>query len=424
MYFYSNQKTKELLESSKPRVYLYGSCTGYNNFGDIIQLKNTILFHKRFTGLEPIIIMDLNSLTSANHPKLLESWYHTSFFIFLSSKNVDANEADLIILQNVMSGGLLHVYGGGFLNHFWAKSSAAGIESILKQLAVSDYIFSGQQIDNTAIKYLKDIFQVKIPLAFGLRDRQSLSIMKKNFPWLKPKFSFDDVTEVFEDWIKYSHSTPKIWLKTKIQKPTIMWHFNFSYYTINDITAMLRKINLAIQYYPKYSATTAVAYNDKSYGLIDSLRSLIEFDTSFPYTNYQVVSLAQLALIINPVNNSYPNIMHSINNIAFAVTSSYHTAMFSNFLGIPAYLISTNDYYHQKQRGLGYKNNYKNFLQDPTINLPSYEKEKSDRRAWLDTIKVLFNQAINTNKKRNNQVIKLNRSAVTKGSKLVYRGYM
>lgn len=424
MYFYGTSKTKEFLESSEPRVYLYGSCTGYNNFGDVIQLKNTILFHRRFTGLEPVVIMDLNSLTSANHPKLLESWYFSRYFVFVSSKNVDASEAELEKIQCVMSGGFLHIYGGGFLNQFWAKSSAASIESIIKQLSVSDYIFSGQQIDNTAIKYLEKIFQTKNPLVFGLRDRQSHNIIKKNFPGLNHQFSFDDVTEVFEDWIKYSHSTPKIWLKTKIQKPAIMWHFNFSYYTINDITAMLRKINLAIQYYPKYSATIAVAYNDKSYGLIDSLRSLIEFDTSFPYTNYQVVSLAQLALIINPVNNSYPNIMHSINNIAFAVTSSYHTAMFSNFLGIPAYLISTNDYYHQKQRGLGYKNNYKNFLQDPTINLPSYEKEKSDRRVWLDTIKVLFNQAINTNKKRNNQVIKLNRSAVTKGSKLVYRGYM
>ncbi len=422
MYYYSNETTRKFLKSSKPRVYLYGSCTGYNNFGDIIQLKSTVLFHKRNTGLEPVIVMDLNSLTSSVHPQLLQSWYNTDYFIFLSSKAYDCSEAKLELITKVQSGGFLHVYGGGFLNQLWGKASVESIKSIIKQLHVNDYVFSGQQIDNTAITHLDSLFKIKSPKAFGLRDKQSLALMKKAFPGIEPKFSFDDVTEIFAEWIHYSHPTAKIWLKSKIQKPAILWHFNFSYYTVNDITAMLEKINLTIQKYPKYNTIIAVAYNDKSYGLVDSLRSLIEFDTSFPFASYQVVNIAQLALQMNPVENQYPNIMHSINNIAIAITSSYHTAMFANFLGIPAYLISTNDYYSQKQNGLGYKRSFTKFLNTPTINLPTYRKEMALRKEWLVMLQEVCNEHSTQTNKTKLTIIKS--KSKNKPQKLSYRGYI
>ena len=132
MYYYATKQTHQFLKSTKNRVYIFGSCGGYNNFGDVIQLKDAIAFHRKRTGVEPVVVMFLGSLEGSFHVASFQRWYDVEHFIFLSPEHLDASDARLSPITEIRAGFPLHVYGGGFLNKFWGKDMIAAIRSMLQ----------------------------------------------------------------------------------------------------------------------------------------------------------------------------------------------------------------------------------------------------------------------------------------------------
>lgn len=400
MYYYADTKTRKFLESDKSRVYIFGSCGGYNNFGDVIQLKNAIDFHRKRTKLEPVVVMFLGSLEGSYHPEAFKRWYDVAHFIFLSPELLDASDAHLAPVEKIRSGFPLHVYGGGFLNKFWGKDMIEAIRSMVVDFKVSKYAFSGQQIDPEITKDLKKLFTIKAPERFGLRDRASLSYMEKDIPKVKSVFSFDDVTEIFEQWSKRKLSS-KQRLRNKLATPSVLWHINISSYVTDNKSALRDKMVEVQRRHPRYSLTVAHAYNDRRRGLFDSLQSIVEFENDFPYSVYKVINIAQMAMELQPHKDLYANLAGLIGNVKFAVTSSYHTAMLMNYFGIPAYLMSANDYYAQKQKGLGYETNFEKFLANPQVNLRDFAEERRERVVWLDDLAGVYKDAIDAKRSVN-----------------------
>ncbi len=160
MYYYASKNTERYLKTNKQWVYLFGSCGGYSNFGDVIQLKNAIMFHKQTTKLEPVVVMFLNALDGSQHPGRLQQWYDVEHFVFVSKEALDASDAGLYPLESVRVQRPMHVYGGGFLNHFWGGDMIEVISHLLDDFKITRYLFSGQQIDESVMPLLKKLFKL------------------------------------------------------------------------------------------------------------------------------------------------------------------------------------------------------------------------------------------------------------------------
>ncbi len=399
MYYYTSEQTAEYLKHTNDCVYLFGSCGGYSNFGDIIQLKNAIAFHKNVTNKEPVIVMFLNALQGPSHPVNLRKWYESEHFIFVSDVFVDAADLSLFPLQSLMAGSQLHIYGGGFLNRFWGDGMMEVIESLLKDFSISTYVFSGQQIDEYILPRLKKLTKQYKPEVVGLRDKQSLAYVKKHIPDINSKFSFDDVTEVFELWS--AHRVSRNAYAKKILSKSVLWHFNTSSYVTDNKNELQHKVLKLREQYPKYNLIVAHAYNDRRRDLLDSLQTIVDLENDFPYESYKVVNLAQIALQCQPYRNSMPNLKELFSNVKIAVTSSYHTAMLMSFFNTPVFLLAANDYYVQKQKGLGYSTDFTAYLNNPMINLKSFKAERQERKEWISKFSEYFSHT------SSGQVVKL-----------------
>lgn len=279
------------------------------------------------------------------------------------------------------------------------------------------YAFSGQQIDPEITRELKALFKVKKPVYFGLRDRASLGFMQKDLPDVDSRFSFDDVTEILEQWVSHKPSA-KQRLRNHFATPSVLWHINISSYVTDDKNALREKMVRVQEAHPDYTLTIAHAYNDRRRNLFDSLQSIVEFENDFPYSVYKVINIAQMAMELQPHKDSFANLASLIGTVKFAVTSSYHTAMLMNYFGIPAYLMSANDYYAQKQKGLGYETDFEKFLANPEVNLRDFSEERKEREQWLELL-----EAVYVGQKGSRETVSLHIPKTKKLKPLVYRSY-
>lgn len=386
--YYADSETLDFINSNEKKVYLYGSYGGYNNFGDIIQLKNTIMYYSGNTDYKPVVILHTSSLEYPGHVQKFKKWYNCEYFIFIADSHLDVSGTVLKRVDSVRSGSMLHVYGGGFLNGFWGRGSVEKIQAFKEDFGVPVYIFSGQQVELNTVPLIDEMFaKIGYPLLFGVRDRQSLEAMQHSSLYQsRVMFSFDDVTELFDLWIAQTKPTLKVRLIKRLQASRVMWHINTSHYATRSKNDIVRKIRSFKGKYPKHKALAAQAYNDTRLSLRDTLQSVVQIENDFPYCEYGVVNFAQMALDLQPSKGVYPPVGDVMEGVDIVVSSSYHIAMFSQFFNIPVYLMAENEFYLQKQSGLGLEADYSVFLNSPRGNLNKYVFERSARNEWLKVL--------------------------------------
>lgn len=416
MYYYATKETASFLRDNNDCIYLFGSCGGYSNFGDIIQLKNAVSFHKQVTKKEPVIVMFLEALEGRAHVKHLREWYDSQHFVFVTHKPWDASDSALYPLTTAMAGAQLHIYGGGFLNKYWGREMLEVVSSLLNDFKIHTYLFSGQQIEEAILPDLQRLFRAHAPEVVGLRDELSLKVLKKQLPEIKSEFSFDDVTEIFEQWA--ARRTPaKVKISNILRRDGILWHLNASGYVTDSKAALLDKVLTVKERYPRQSLVIAHAYNDRRRELFDSLQTLVDLENDFPYVSYRVVNLAQIALECQPHKNKIPTLRAYLGSLRFAITSSYHTAMLMSFFDVPVFLLAANEYYQQKQKGLGYGSDFDKYLADPSINLKNFSSERRARKEWMSRLPAYFKKAASS------EVLSLTTPPRKELLPLVYRSY-
>lgn len=385
-FYYADKETAAFLSSSKERVYLYGSCMGTENFGDVIQLKNAIAYHRRTTKLEPVIIFLTYYLESDGHAKSFKNVYGCDNFIFISHKTVDASKSGLEPLADIARGGLLHVYGGGFLNKNWGDDHIAKISDLLDVFGVSDWFASGQQVDKECADKLKALFDRKKPLLFGCRDEETQRHLRTTDIRDCIRYSFDDVTEIFREWHALSKPSFKAKFLKRFRRKTILWHLNFSYYA-NDRTKTLDKIKQVKAHYPQHAAMVAQGWHDRrALRIMDSLQSLVSLKGAWPYYEYKMLDFAHMAKDIHPESGRYPSIANSLLPVDMVISSSYHIAMLGCYFGKPTHLMSVNEYYSQKQKGLGLEPNFNKFLDNPQETAGVLDDQITRRLEWLNEL--------------------------------------
>ena len=378
LYFYTEERYQHQLISDKEKVFLLGSYIGYGNFGDILQLKGALEFHHKETGLEPVIICSIDSISSPNFLDRLRSWFNGVTFIFFSDKLIEFEKSLLTQKFKVAGVNHLHLYGGGFLNKMWGEFKLNIIEHLFKKFEFKNYVISGQQLDIDIAEIFKSHVEKFKPSLIGVRDYGSLESFKKL--GLDIKFSFDDAYEMINQ------------LANEIEvedSNELLIHLNLSSYTGNDDS--INKLKHALEYLEKQefdSFKVLQMYEDRRHTVKDSLDSIIQLEDYFPFTNYQVINMARYALALN---SKVYNTMSPIKlSNKLCVTSSYHTTMLMNILQIPCYLFAFNDFYEQKKNALSGNYTLEEFIKTPTLF--NYNKQFAERKIWLEELKACFKE--------------------------------
>lgn len=378
---FANRDTARFLRGDGGRVYLYGGYEGFHNFGDVLQVKSMIRFHRATSGQEPIPVLALTSLTDRGFPDRIRTWLGVEHILWESDERVDARSADLEPLDRVRTGGYLHVYGGGYLNRNWGARRVEVLGCLVDALVPADFIASGVQLDETVVASLGSLFTRMRPSVFGVRDRESERLARLILPPDIVDFSFDDIIEPLVEWaarVRSAGSGPR-------DRVAIHMNSTAEYLDpaeqLSGFSLLADRIRASR---PDLGATLVQAYDDRRTLVRDTLECVKALDGTFPFAYYDVVDLARESLVLDAADpRPDPGLASALGRCAFAVCSSYHTAMTLQLAGIPAYLVATNEFYRQKRTGLGLTGDLDGFLAGPEAHRTDFADLVADRASWI-----------------------------------------
>jgi hypothetical protein len=393
---YCDRMTQSCIDDrTLSKVILIGSCFGYSNFGDILQLKGTIKWHKEKTGLEPVILFDLSSIRDIYSLEQMRQWYGVTSILFFSQGKIDPKDLEKFGLASLTVGSqipYLHLYGGGFLNNWWGHQILALVELTYVLFGVNHYVISGQQINPDFTEALSEHFHRCPPLIAGGRDRTSAEVMK-SIGLASARYSFDDAFEPLRE------ITTQI-RQASSNRDRILIHINTSHYASNEGDSVLKQpsledsLKLLKQYVVDNNKATEITllqayHHSNRYYVNDTLQTLLLLEEKFPFINYSCCDLAQVALRFWTSNSELPEL--NISPKSVAISSSYHVAMFCGMLEIPCFLQDLNGYYSQKKNGLGLKaKNLNAFLESP--EKLQIEQWGDIRAAWQEEMLAVYRQ--------------------------------
>ncbi len=390
-HLYCDAISREALAGGGNQVLLLGGYCGYANFGDILQLKGAIRWHQVHTGLKPVLVCFLHSVSDAGFSARLRRWFGVEAILFAGGDSADVSKLGLAALREPPRIPWLHVYGGGFLNSYWAPVYLPLVEQLYDFFGVGFYALSGQQIDPHIVPELTRHFAKYRPIVAGGRDPESVELLSRC--GVSAAYSFDDALEPLLALVDESKHA------AQVAELDALIHLNASHYTQEGdaanwqggVLATLKQLGAHLEKNNggrRVSAGVLQAYDDGRPEVVDSIGVIQQLAGAFPFPEYAVFDLAQRALNLWTENGQPP--AQSF-RAPVAVTSSYHVTLFCSLLGIPCFLQAHNGYYRQKSGGLGIAGrNLDQFLANPTA--PKFDEPLRGREEWLLKLEGLFQQ--------------------------------
>ncbi len=389
VFWYADAATRGLVDGGKPAVLLLGGYQGYANFGDVVQLKGAIRFHREKTGLEPVILCDLASLTDRSLIERMRAWFGVDGLLFWSFAAMTVDGLGLAPLESSARIAHLHMYGGGFLNRTWGAGMLALAEAAHGRFGVGHYVIGGQQVAEDFVPSLREhLARFPVVLAGG---RDAASVRALSQCGVSGEDSFDDSAEVLAERVSaFSQSDG--------EPSDLLLHLNISPYTRqasgDDGLARCAKHLATLNDHLRKHAparpprvTLLASYSDRRVDrVMDSLCVVQQLEDRFPFNDCRMVDLAGLALRWSAAEASTSALRL---RAGLALSCSYHTALLCGLLGVPCFLLAENDYYSQKLRGLGFaEQSLGAFLERrPTVDFSS---RLEARRGWLEKLEAAY----------------------------------
>jgi len=390
-YFYCDRT----ISDGEKCVLLLGGFTGYQNFGDILQLKHAISFHKSITGLKPVVICDIACIPGPGYPEKLHERLGVDYIIFFSREYCDAVALNLKVMESPVHIPYFHTYGGGFLNRYWVQVYLSLAPDLIDFFGVGHYLLSGQQVDHAVAGRLKHFFEAYKPLLIGCRDEESVEVVKKIAPYAAA-YSFDDAFESLQDLTSCMSLTEDI-----DGRQTIMLHLNLSRYCHDNEAARegLEVYKDALRMIKSHYGdkdldfVLLMAYNDLRLDEVkDTLAVLVVLEDEFDFTGARILNLANLAFY-NKAGGLLSKTI-KIPRSALLITASYHTAMMGLDMGLRTWLFEENEYYSQKHAGLHMeRRDLKSFLEHSYESVWTESNRRYFRQArekWLELLSGIY----------------------------------
>jgi len=389
--WYADRASLNLLGSSAEKVLLVGGYAGYANFGDILQLKGALAWHRAYGHDVPVVVLAASAIPDEGFAGRVRRWFGVGGVLFYSRARLEPSPPGLEEIPPPLPHvRYLHVYGGGFLNRYWGRGVISLIEGLIGAFRVRHYVLSGQQIGEEMQRVLAEHLRRCPPNLVGARDEASFRLLEAcGVPFA---FSFDDALEPLDRLARTREDRSE-------DDAALLLHVNLTYYAwdgdprsgLRELAAVLEVLRDHLRRADAARGRPVVllhAYEDRRpFGCRGSLSVVREMEEAFPFAEYRVVNLARLALELDR-EDSPPHRM--IPRAMLAVVGSYHCALLCGLLGVPCYLLAHNAYYRQKRLGLALgETSLEEFLKRPRpLDLRGHRERRS---AWLEKLDAAYN---------------------------------
>ncbi|MDF1704974.1 MAG: glycosyltransferase [Aeromicrobium sp.] len=377
--WFADEATQAVLRGGVPPVLLHTGSNGHSNFGDILQNTNMLAYWQRRGDHPVVLFMPAYAAMPAGRDELLRGWFGIDAIVYLAAPghpvDLDAVPAEFTPSR---TDGLVHVIGGGYLNRRWGGHHFDTIDAMGTLFDTSQVLFTGLQIDESAIAGFSRLRESHDVVAVGTRDAASWALVAEHMPGAELD-TFDDLTEYLADWAR---SAPAAGAGSEDASTRVAIHMNTSDYAGGAMAVdRWRHVLATVAATSPDEVYLISAFSDARSEVVDTWRSVAALAEDFPFAEVHVIDLAGAALRSQP-GDGLPAELEPLTGVDYALCSSYHTALLMTLLGVPTHLVAADPYFDAKAVIFGQRS-FEEFMADPTSSRPDLGDRLRVRREWL-----------------------------------------
>jgi polysaccharide pyruvyl transferase WcaK-like protein len=351
---YMRPAAARMLAGARGAAILIGGYEGYGNYGDLAQLEATLdLLGSAAPGVVGCPVISLQRAGEhAERRSAGEFSDHAELYYAAQGEDSDPLAAELGLVPAVLPGpvkALVWLYGGGYLNPawgIWKLRILEAVRSLLRRMGQTDQVLisSGLQIDPGWSR------QLAAPLRAGLAGLDPLGVRDELSAQAGP-ILLDSTTTVLRtgddalgvlkhadppdpgdraDWTLNLHYCPGEWVADDPAHARA-W--------LRDLVAEIARLTgerLRVQ--------PLIAYEDPSLSERADLAALCaELERQSGVSSAEPIVLTASAILEHAA---------TVGSARLSVSTSYHVALTSLLLEVPAVLVQETPYYAQKASGL------------------------------------------------------------------------
>ncbi|HKF83388.1 MAG TPA: polysaccharide pyruvyl transferase family protein [Solirubrobacterales bacterium] len=344
----ASAQTARALEQSEAVAILVGSYDGSGNYGDIAQLDAALGVLGRLDA-DFLVLPMVEQQFAATHQTLVGELIHRPEHVLYFDAGDDPGGEGLtpVEIPAGVTRAVTYLYGGGFLNPSWGERKLAMLKAVEDLVAGSGRvtrIASGQQVDRDWIDTLApaDARLLRRFEILGGRDDDSsatLAGLGARGPALN---TGDDAVGILTAiGAAEKLASPDSPVKVNVHFAEHEW--------VTDLPGSIRDFDL--RFLAELSNLTErhlrvqplLAYLDPR---VDESAGLETFAAACAELGAEVAE----PLVLRPANLT--EVAAELGDAGLTLSSSYHVALTSLLLAVPAAILRDNEYYAQKARGL------------------------------------------------------------------------
>lgn len=342
---FATSATAEVLGKARAAVILIGSYDGSGNYGDIAQFDAALELVARL-GPEVVVLPVLERDYLPNHLQLTsESGVTDSLALFFQGNGEPEDGLVPVGAPGQLAFGACYLYGGGYLNGSWGARKLAMLDAAENLLAAGGagpplHVASGLQVEPEWIESCAPTLS-RFDL-LGARDRRSQAA-------LAAVGNGATVIEAGDDAIGVLGRLPAS-NRSSVDEESLRLNLHFA-----EHEWMGRDPDTVLDFYARFVAELSqlagrpvsiqplIAYLD---GRIDERPA----SERLCHTCVELGAEVAEPLILRPTGLA--EMAPQLGEATMTLSCSYHVAMTSLMLEVPALLIGDNAYYEQKAAGL------------------------------------------------------------------------
>jgi glycosyl transferase family 2/polysaccharide pyruvyl transferase len=345
---WATESDRDRLARTESVLFLVGGYDGSGNYGDVLQLASAIETASQLPA-SPLVVAVIEREMRGHHDELMRRYGDVFGEAAIAFFGDDAGEAedDLVPLaasESQPASALVYLYGGGYLNGWWAGRKAAyvaAVEDLVKERKLP-LVASGLQIEEEAVAPGGIAHDLLTGASWvGVRDAGSLEYLRRHIPSLtnRAELAGDDALPFL------THRPIDTELLVNLHVNDGNWISEEPESLRRRIVTLVRELGVATD--KPLELQPVIAYEDPRISEQNILSRLFEQHRG----ELEGAGLT-LAEPLDVLADAVCNGLATFRRARLTVSCSYHVTLTSLQAGIPAVLLAQNEYYMQKAAGL------------------------------------------------------------------------